>query len=428
MEAIIEEIEDGLYGWTVPLPTGDTILYLASDARRERTGFHAKISIAFNNATLEYDTFNIGRSEDRGRLAKAAHAHLEGSIAEETYSLLTMRRDLGSFCDAFPTYYEVSRLVEDMPDIDVDAPITPLTILLNPYIVEGAGTIIFSPPGGGKTYTGMTMGLMLGTGRSDLWPVSQARPVLWVNLERDGDSIKRRLQMLCRAFNIRGRQHQMAFLHAKGLSFLAVHRRVKAWTREHPTGVVFLDSISRTGQGSMKEDDVANRIIDMLNGAARTWIALGHTPRADDDHQYGNIMFDAGEDIGVKLSSEERQDGDELILGVSLIIKKSNDGLKGQPFYMAFDFKNGELWLVHGARDSDFPKLLVAIPRSEEQKIIDYLLEYTKGTATQVSAATGVSRPNVSSYLSHGDRFVKLGQGKVGDASGVWYGLKAETF
>ncbi len=173
----------------------------------------------------------------------------------------------------------------------------------------------------------------------------------------------------------------------------------------------------------MNEDDTANRIVDMLNNCAPTWVALGHTPRADNDHQFGSVMFSAGEDIGVKLSFEERGDGKTLTLGLSLTIVKGNDISKGQPSYLALEFENNELWLIRGAEKGEFLKLLTEVPRSDEQKIINYLLEATMGTATQIAAATGVSRPNASTILANGPMFVKISRAK----EGTFYGLKAEV-
>ena len=268
------------------------------------------------------------------------------------------------------------------------------------------------------------MALMIATGRSDIWPIKETRPVYWINLERSADSVGRRLQMLCRFFGIRGRHHGITLLHAKGLSLTTIQRKVRRWVESHPTGIPFLDSISRAGQGSMNEDEVANRITDILNSTASTWVALAHTPRGDSDHQFGSIMFDAGEDIGIKLSSETRLIGDTQTLGVSLIIMKANDIPKGQVSYLAFEFADGELQIVRGAEKGEFIKLVLEQARSDEQKVIDYLSEEMKGTATKIAAATGVHRVNVSTILTAGKRFIRIGR----DKDGVWYGLKAETF
>jgi hypothetical protein len=84
---------------------------------------------------------------------------------------------------------------------------------------------------------------------------------------------------------------------------------------------VILDSISRTGAGSLLSDETANKVVDMINSYGCAWLAIGHPPRGDDSHVFGSTHFEAGEDIGIRLKGQRK----EHEVGISLTCVKAND-------------------------------------------------------------------------------------------------------
>ena len=381
------------------LETGESIRFISREVRRERTGVHALVAIAHEDTALAHSTFNIGRSEDRSRLAKAA-AKMLTPVVTKDYSLQQLTHDLDVFCLGLGAAWEEQRFTEDL--FDVDDPIEPLRRVLWPYVIEGGGTIFFGPPGGGKSYLGLTMALSIGAGVSRLWRVDQPRPILFVNLERDGASMKRRLQLLCHIFGIHGTAHRVTLLNARGQSLAAVERKARAFMAAHNDGVLFVDSISRAGQGSLVDDETANRIVDLLNRVCRTWVAIGHSPRADQSHLYGSIHFEAGEDIGVKVAAEKRGN----TLGIALEMVKANDVAFAPICYLALEFNESPddpddtyLSNIRKATAREFPELASGRALSRFEKIRGWLEDNGPASAREIDKALRIGESHVTEVL-----------------------------
>ena len=391
------------------LATGDIIILRADDIRSERTGLHAHVSIFCSNKLAASDVFNVARNEERARLAKSAFAYVP-PLAQKEYTLAHLKHELDLFCEDIRPYWESHRFTDDLWDIDEDVP--PIEYVLRPYILRASGTICFAKPGSLKSYWTLLLALSIASGKEIFWPVKQS-PVYYVNLERSAISVRRRLAMLCRWANLNGRSHNVVFLNAKGMSLATVSKKIKAFTDAHPGAVVFLDSISRAGYGTLVDDDIANKITDVLNASAPTWIGIGHTPRADNDHTYGSIMFDCGEDTGIKLAAESRG----TTVGLAIEVVKANDMAFPPIAYMAFDFSdtdddgNSELINVRMAKANEFPKLLLAEKTDDFTKVVAYLTEVNFDTATNIAEKTGCKRSNVARLLTQKtDTFCRAGK------------------
>ena len=402
--------------WSYQFQSGDKLIFLATECRRERTGYHARIAILKNDKPLAYDTFNTARREERTRLAKQAFNSLTSTNQAE-YKLINLNADLDMFCLQLPTFLEEQQFTVDL--FNVDGRIDDLNFILTPYILEGAGTILFSPPGSGKTYCGMTMAVSIGAGLQDFWQI-QKHPILYINLERSRDSMKRRLQMICNALNVKGHNHNVYMLNARGKSVSTIHKFTKKFIDGHPEAIGFLDSISRSGYGSMIDDDVANKIIDVLNELFKTWFAIGHTNRAKgSDHVFGSQMFDAGEDIGILLSSEHRNN----TLGISLDVKKSNDTNFPPMQFLAYEFSdpdddgNSVLLDIRKAREFEFPELSALKEPGNADKVRNYISLMGEATVSMIAENTGIVRSHVYRYLTRdNDIIVSRKTGRE-----VWY-------
>lgn len=416
--------EDGHPYVAIPIPDlGDYIQFETRDERRERTGFHAQVRIVYatgdlHGVTLAYDTFNISRSEERARLAKQAGQSLSDMVlmsygnGTKADGMLQLTKDLAAFCENLAAVWEERRYSLDF--WAADEPINRLVRVLYPYLLEGGGTITFGPPESGKTYLNLAMAYtiaMLHDGPCDhLWRVKHG-PVLFVNLERSEDSMKRRSLMVMRALGIQKSNHQLVMINARGSSLPSVLPAAKAYMRRNKGGSVFLDSISRAGYGSMNDDDNANRIIDGLNALGDTWCAIGHTARGANDHVFGSQMFDAGQDVGVQVVKERRGN----VLGLALRVTKGNDIAQPPIDYIAFEFsdedQDGESYLenIRRAKASEFPELSTSTTKTRLEQLVDWMHTVTKATTTEAHNATGFPISDVSNWFNHSGKFESAG-------------------
>jgi len=279
--------------------------------RNERTGIHAMVVISVDGRVVMSDLFNIGRATDRDKLVRLTEKNLTDV---ESAAWESLGNNLMTACVWIITSWEASTVQSSVAEIEPEQSSFPIY----PYIIRDGGSILFAPPGSGKSYLLQTMAITTAVGRSGLWEQEQA-PVVYINLERSMQSVERREFAIRRALGING-PTGVRYIHARGRSLSGIAPHVHQIIEQQPGTVVMLDSLSRTGIGSLNEDQTANKFVDTMNGFG-TWIAIGHTPRADSDHVYGSQHFDAGQDIGIKVSSERK----ENLLGVALRVTKAND-------------------------------------------------------------------------------------------------------
>jgi hypothetical protein len=387
----------------MPLTTGEKIVFKAQEMRQERTGFHAMVSLSYEGPErrlLGYDTFNVGRSEDRQRLARACYKNL-GETSQTVYSEAETIRDLGHFCLAIRNVWENRITVEYLHGNMVNKGIQ---FWLHPFILQGGSNILFAAPGQGKSYVMMLMAQSLAHGVSHLWSVDEPANVLYVNLERSATSMAHRLHGINQALGLPS-ETTLPVLTGRGMGLAELQRVLRRAVKDNKTDVLFVDSISRSGAGSLVEDQTGNRVVDMLNGISPSWMAIGHSPRGDDNHLFGSVMFEAGADLLTALHSEVTPDA----MGISMQIVKANDIRKEkQPrvYQLLFD----EIGLIDAKRGSleDFPALM------EGQPMKDRLVALLKGGAvssSELASLVGKSDNNVRAVLSkHKGTFIKVGE------------------
>jgi hypothetical protein len=389
-------------------------LFRAEKLSEERTGVHARISVTCDYQPLAWSYFNVERTEDRVRLANQAHSQLKGDITKD-YGKEDLRRDLDSFTAGLWSFH-VSRFVpEEMAGDEIPRP---LRFLLHPYILESGGTIVFAPPGRGKSYTGLIWAVSVDSGCCKFWPITQTK-VLFVNLERSRESLVRRLSMVNRILGLPATR-PLFTLNARGKTLSEVVPVIRKAIKDKGVGMIVLDSISRAGLGDLNENLAGNRIIDALSALCPTWLALGHTSRANEDHMYGSIMQDAGADICVQLMSEIKNDG--AILGIGWQITKQNDiGYQGVKTY-ALEFTENGLHAFRQAKAAEFPTIESRGATDMLTAIIDWIANQDSGdgTASEVEEALGYNRSTVSKLLTQSGKFKQTRKVK----QSVFYGVK----
>lgn len=399
------------------------LLFRAEGVRQERTGVHARVSVACNGAILAWSNFNIEKDEDRVRLTNSVYSHFEqrnGSGKAEGlpgYPKTYLKSDLDQFCAGLWD----AQLQQTMPEMMAGSmERAEPAFLIRPYVLEGGGTILFAPPGRGKSYLLMLMAVSMDAGVRALWQVRKT-PCLFINLERSARSVADRLGNVNAVLN-QPRERKLATINARGKSLVDVAAAAQRYIEENGVGCVFVDSISRAGAGDLTANDSTNRIIDQLNRFGCAWFGLAHTPRADETHLYGSIHFEAGADLVVQLLSEQEETGP---LGIGLQLTKKNDVGNWPLQVMALEFDEAGLLDVRDARRGEFPDIESKRKMTMREAIRQHLLDVGTQSATEIAEATGFNRSNISSLLQKDtETFVRSGirPGKHGQS--VAYGVR----
>jgi len=389
--------EEGVIAWHK-----DDYTFKAESIRQERTGVHAKISVFSDYQTIAWSTFNIEKSEDRTRLSNQVKKNDED-----------VRRKIDLFCAGLWEHHISNTVPEEMAG---DETINPPVFFLYPFILEGGGTIIFSAPGRGKSYTALLWAQSINTGISTFWEVKQV-PVMYINLERSRNSLQRRLAGINKILGLDPSESLLTF-NARGKPLSAIQAPVEKAIKRYGIKLIILDSISRAGYGDLTESRPVNLIIDTLSGLSNSWVAIGHTPRGDESHVYGGIMFEAGADLVVQLKSEA--DGTKLGLCYEIVKKNDLPNLPSQVWKL--EFEDWNIKSFDKAQSYEFTD--ISLPRKPKMvdAVIDFILnqDSSDATATEISEELGYNRQNVSELLNKSGKFVKTR--KIGVKQ--YYGVK----
>jgi len=386
--------ESGAIEWRTTLGEGAPELAIrATNIRRAATGIHARIAILLDETEVDFDTFNLERRGDRGTLTNSALKDpLMDDVKAKCGQLLPPA--MRAFCEGVWRFH----VEADTPDRrggDVERSEPPW--LMPPYVLQKAGTILFAPPGRGKSWTGLLWAVSIDAGLTPFpFAVPEGRPTMYVNLERSAESMDRRLGDMNQMLNL-PRDRGLLRYDKRGRSLPDVWDAVDASVKREGVACVFLDSLSRAGQGDMNQNNVANATMDALNALNTGWVVIGHTPRSDETHVFGSQMFTAAADLEVQLITERKEDG---TLGIGLKGMKANDVAVPPLTMLAYEFDTYGLSNVRLARPGEFLRV------ENENATIDLVgqvMEYLlQGAAspTEIAQNTGLKRTTVASALS----------------------------
>jgi hypothetical protein len=383
-----------------------TIHFAAYDIRRQATGIHALVFIGWDEfdptqpggKVLESDLFNLHRREERTRLANAAWGLLP-DIVRDSFPKNELSKALADFCSiVWPTW-----VASQTPSLVVGLEERiPPPYLLDPFIIRGAGTILFGDPGSLKSYSAMLMAISVDAGLLGFWRTQQAR-VLFVNLERSEESVQARLGSLNRTLYLPA-ERPLAIHNARGKTLADVRDPIQRYVQEEGIELVVVDSLSRAGSGDMTANDVANRSMDILNGIASTWVVIGHSPRGESTHVFGSQMFDAAADLIVSQTPEHQGERH----GIALSMTKANDSRIAPTEFLEFEFDELGLISVSRPEKGKYGELVAYRPETRLQRIEAAMDELGKGSATEIAEHTGLHRSDVSEIIRKSDRFVKV--------------------
>lgn len=391
---------------------GIVYTFRAENIHRGPLGISARVSIFDERGfALAFDLLPLENLRARRDFAREAHSRILDAAQKKAYVEKDLRIDLDDFCGRV---WRVWIARYRSRDIGGDLTIGPPEFLLSPYIVDGAGTILFGPPGRGKSYISLAMAISMDAGCRQLWECDQ-RKVLFLNLERSEQSIKRRMAAVNLALGLEA-ERPISMMNARGRRLGDLMEAIREDVREKGIRVIILDSLSRVGLGSLTEDMPANEAMDCLNEMVGTWLALGHTARKDSTHVFGSQMFDAAADVIVQAKSQRV--GDDS-LGIGLQVMKAND-IRYPPFRrLALCFDAHGLSEMREAGDNEFPELLGPAALNLPGELFDYLLEVGRASPTQIAKDTGHARAAISRALQDA-RFMNLGK----DGRYTMYGIR----
>lgn len=407
--------------WDATIREEDDLSFTVSGLRRERTGIHGTVTITYNDYRLGGDNLNLEKDAERTRLANACFRRLLSydPLIKESIAPDQIGHWLDDGCIEIAEDWEDRRF--DVVRIDPEEDVPEASFPLSPYVLDGGGTILFGVPGSGKSTIAQAMACCIASGISTIWKCEK-RPVLYVNLERAERSFKRREYALRFALGIDG-SSGVEYIHARGATLKSVERKMKTWSKSHVGGVVILDSVSRAGLGSLNDDTTGNSFADIMNAAATTWIAIAHTSwegsrDPTQAHEFGSIMFRAGEDIGVSLTSAKKPKENKL--GIALRIVKANDiPPQDQPQILSLEFQDEFLIGIHKGTQDEYPKLFLVGDEDDYTRVTNYLEAAGEDYGESISSATGVDKAHVHRLLKK--YFVQTRKEK----NRVYYGVKA---
>ena len=399
------------------LGTSEAVRINIDEVRRERTGVHGRIIFLVNDVCIQFDNINLEKGDQRGRFCRDVYKNLSDSLTSQ-YGEKAINHDVGTLCQVL-IGWEANHLT--VKYIGVDERAEPLSFPLHPFILDNAGSILFAPPGTGKSYVGLIMGMCIANGLTTPFYTSQ-RPVIYVNLERPENTFRVRDLTVRRALGITG-ESNVGYMHARGMALKAIARRIERETASRPDTVIIMDSISRTGLGTLLDDSTANQFTDTMNALRRTWLGIGHTPRGDDKHVFGSVHFTAGCDIETRLVGHER--GHTLNLMLETV--KANDGRRNYKHAIALEFgaepQEGLIGIKRLAHDDPD---LVAQSTDLSARIASVIdINGGQATPTQIADEVGSALPNITRLLRDPkSRFVEVRS----DGRNKYYGVQDNTY
>lgn len=408
---LVDSVRDGdVVIGEADLPSVGLLRFEASGVRRDRTGVHAMVRVMVGDAVASYGYMNTDKDAERVRLSNSSFDRIGGEKPRKE----AIKLRLDQFClKLWETWTRSDEAWWLTPVPDGNPP----GWVLEPYIVEGGGTILFGPPGTCKSWTGLMWSACVATGGGP-WTANAARTVLFVNLERSQASLGWRMGRIQKALGV---QPRVLELSARGRTLADVREPIERSVKKHGVDLVVVDSLSRAGAGNLNDNEAMNSAMDVLNGFKTSWCVLAHSPRADATHVFGSVMADAAADLVVRLSSAPHPD-DASLIGIQLEVPKANDVPKARAAVWAYQFDHRGLAQVRRAEAGEFPDLSAGMG-SQADQIYD-CLKGGSATVTEVADELDLAPNQVRAILNRSPRFVCVEAGGGRGKASRW-GIKS---
>ena len=283
----------------------------------------------FENLPIYFTATNLFDADKRTKISNASISELKRisfDITDErivhSYDSTKLKIDLHSMGkQAREVVQDSTRATMAIGDPDI-----PFKYMVKPFLPEKSGVILYGSPKTGKSYLCGSLGISVDAGYNGIWPVEKAK-VMYVNLERNEDSMRRRLGQINRALGLNPRRPLLMY-NANESTLRQAYARIAKDMVEHEVKLVIIDSLTQSGYGDFNDNRVGAQVIKVLNRLIKptgaSYLAIGHTPKSDENTLLGAQSQIAGADVMVSLKSEYHQRNKKQ-LGIMLKMVRQND-------------------------------------------------------------------------------------------------------
>tara|TARA_R100000008_G_scaffold80443_2_gene62862 strand:+ start:911 stop:2221 length:1311 start_codon:yes stop_codon:yes gene_type:complete len=283
----------------------------------------------FENLPIYFTATNLFDADKRTKISNASISELKRisfDITDErivhSYDSTKLKIDLHSMGkQAREVVHDSTRATMAIGDPDI-----PFKYMVKPFLPEKSGVILYGSPKTGKSYLCGSLGISVDAGYNGIWPVEKAK-VMYVNLERNEDSMRRRLGQINRALGMNPRRPLLMY-NANESTLKQAYASIAKDMVEHEVKLVIIDSLTQSGYGDFNDNRVGAQVIKVLNRLIKptgaSYLAIGHTPKSDENTLLGAQSQIAGADVMVSLKSEYHQRNKKQ-LGIMLKMVRQND-------------------------------------------------------------------------------------------------------
>ena len=283
----------------------------------------------FENLPIYFTATNLFDADKRTKISNASISELKRisfDITDErivhSYDSTKLKIDLHSMGkQAREVVQDSTRATMAIGDPDI-----PFKYMVKPFLPEKSGVILYGSPKTGKSYLCGSLGISVDAGYNGIWPVDKAK-VMYVNLERNEDSMRRRLGQINRALGLNPRRPLLMY-NANESTLKQAYASIAKDMVEHEVKLVIIDSLTQSGYGDFNDNRVGAQVIKVLNRLIKptgaSYLAIGHTPKSDENTLLGAQSQIAGADVMVSLKSEYHQRNKKQ-LGIMLKMVRQND-------------------------------------------------------------------------------------------------------
>jgi len=406
--------EHGIVGRRL-LATLDRVRINIDECSRRPTGIHGRIVWYLNEQHRGFDNLNLEKSAERSRFAREVFRTLDETVTSQ-YGQNAIIHDIGILCQAIINWESDHLKVEF---VSPEEYAQPLSFPIYPFLLDQGGAILFAPPGSGKSYCALIMAMCIANGLGSPFNASK-RPVIYCNLERPRNTFLMRDHAVRKALHLPGSSN-VAYLHARGLGLKAICRKLEKETANDPETVIIIDSISRTGIGTLLDDSTANIFTDSMNALGRSWLGLGHTPRNDSQHVFGSVHFTAGADVETRLVAKEHDNITNLLLETV----KANDSRRNFKHAISLEFGTEQEGLI-AIKEIDFNDPELIMESTDVSLKVAQTIEFLGGKASpsEIAEHLAMQPNNVTRTLRNPKQFVFLSK----DGRNHYYGNKDNIY
>ena len=283
----------------------------------------------FENLPIYFTATNLFDADKRTKISNASISELKRISFDITDERIVHSYDSTKLKIVLLSMGKQAReVVQDSTraTMAIGDPDIPFKYMVKPFLPEKSGVILYGSPKTGKSYLCGSLGISVDAGYNGIWPVDKAK-VMYVNLERNEDSMRRRLGQINRALGLNPRRPLLMY-NANESTLKQAYASIAKDMVEHEVKLVIIDSLTQSGYGDFNDNRVGAQVIKVLNRLIKptgaSYLAIGHTPKSDENTLLGAQSQIAGADVMVSLKSEYHQRNKKQ-LGIMLKMVRQND-------------------------------------------------------------------------------------------------------